>query len=153
MAERLTTGEICTRSVIYAYGRTSIVEAAQLMRRHHVGCLVVVEDTARMRKVVGMLTDRDIVTAVIVANVDLYKLCVEDVMTTDLVTAQTEDSLIDLIRAMHDKGVRRIPVVGIQGEMVGIAALDDVLAILAEELNLLVAAMTSEARRERRLRS
>jgi CBS domain-containing protein len=153
MAERLTTGEICTRSVTIAYGQTSLVEAAQLMRRHHVGCVLVVAETARLRKVVGILTDRDIVTAVIASNLDLHKLCVEDVMVTDLVTARAEDSLIDLMHTMRDKGVRRVPVVGPHSELVGIATLDDVLVILAEELNLLVAAMTSEARREQQLRS
>lgn len=152
MGERLTTGEICTRSATIAFKRTPLSGAARLMRENHVGCLVVVEETAGKRVVVGVLTDRDIVTAVVAPGLDLDSFCVEDVMTTDLVTAREDDSLIDLMRTMRRKGVRRVPVVGAQGELVGIVTLDDVLDILSEELSLLVAAITSEGQRERQLR-
>jgi CBS domain-containing protein len=152
MGERLTTGEICTRNVTIAYKRTPVSGAARLMRENHVGCLVVVEDIDGMRVVVGMLTDRDIVTAVVAPGLDLNSFCVEDVMTTDLVTAREEDSLIDLMRAMRRKGVRRVPVVGVLNELVGVVTLDDVLDILAEEITLLVAAINSEGTRERQHR-
>lgn len=152
MGERLTTGEICTRSVTIAFRGTSVQGAARLMRENHVGCLVVVEEEGGQRIVVGVLTDRDIVTAVVASDLEPRTLCVEDVMTTDLVTAREDDSLIDLMRAMRRKGVRRIPVVGGQGELIGIATLDDVLDILSQELSLLVAAIGSEGAREREMR-
>lgn len=152
MGERLTTAEICTRSVTIAFKGTSISGAARLMRENHVGCLVVVEETDGQRIVVGMLTDRDIVTAVVALGLSPETLQTGDVMTTDLVTAREDDSLIDLMRTMRQKGVRRIPVVGGQGELVGVVTLDDVLTILAEELGLLVAAIDSEGKRERRMR-
>ena len=152
MAERLTSGEICTRSVTIAFKGTSLSGAARLMRENHVGCLVVVEETAGVRIVVGVLTDRDIVTAVVASDIDPATLCVGDVMSTDLVTAREEDSLIDLMRNMRRKGVRRIPVVGGQGELIGVVTLDDVLDILSQELGLLVAAIDSEGKRERQVR-
>jgi CBS domain-containing protein len=124
MAERLTTGEICTRSVTIAFRGTSLNGAARLMRENHVGCLVVVDEVGGMRIVVA----------------------------TDLVTAREDDSLIDLMHSMRRKGVRRIPVVGGQGELVGLVALDDVLDILSQELSLLVAAIDSEGKRERQVR-
>lgn len=152
MGERLTTGEICTRSVSIAFRDTPLNGAARLMRENHVGCLVVVDDSAGQRIVLGMLTDRDIVTAVVASDLDPAALSAGEVMTTDLVTAREDDSLIDLMRTMRRKGVRRIPVVGGQGELVGLVTLDDVLAILAEELGLLVAAIDSEGQRERKMR-
>lgn len=152
MGERLTTGEICTRSVTIAFRETSLNGAARLMRENHIGCLVVVEENAGQRIVVGVLTDRDIVTAVVAADLDPAIVRVGEVMTTDLVTAREDDSLIDLMRTMRRKGVRRVPVVGGQGELRGMATLDDVLAILAEELGLLVAAIDSEGQRERLMR-
>lgn len=153
MGERLTTGEVCTRSVTIAFRETPLIDAARLMRTEHVGCLVVVEEGATgQRTVVGLLTDRDIVTAVVAPGLDLSTLRVGDVMSTDLVTVREDDSLIDLMRAMRAKGVRRIPVLGAQGALIGIAALDDVLAILSEELSLLVAAIDHEGQRERQLR-
>ncbi len=152
MTERLTAGEICTRSVTIAFRHTPIIGASRLMRENHVGCLVVVDEMAGMRVVVGVLTDRDIVTAVVAPALDMEGLRVEDVMTTDLVTAREDDSFIDLVRAMRRKGVRRVPVVGAQGELVGMVSLDDVLVILAEEIGMLVDAIDSEGKRERQMR-
>ena len=152
MGERLTTGEICTRSVTIAFKQTPLNGAARLMRENHVGCLVVVDEVGGKLIVVGVLTDRDIVTAVVAADLDPSTLQVEDVMSTDLVTAREDDSLIDLMHTMRRKGVRRIPVVGEQDELIGVVTLDDVLDILAQELGLLVGAIDSEGQRERQIR-
>lgn len=152
MGERLTTGEICTRSVTIAFKQTPLNGAARLMRENHVGCLVVVDEVGGKRIVVGVLTDRDIVTAVVASDLDPSTLQVEDVMSTDLVTAREDDSLIDLMHSMRRKGVRRVPVVGEQDELMGVVTLDDVLDILAQELGLLVAAIDSEGQRERLIR-
>lgn len=152
MGERLTTGEICTRSVTIAFRTTSVDDAARLMRDKHVGCLVVVDEMDGRRIVVGVLTDRDIVTAVVAQGIDAASLNVDDVMTTDLVTAREDDSLIDLMRSMRRKGVRRVPVVGGQDELIGVVTLDDVLGVLSEELSLLVGTVDSEGQRERRMR-
>jgi CBS domain-containing protein len=152
MGERLTTGEICTRSVTIAFKQTPLNGAARLMRENHVGCLVVVDEVGGKRIVVGVLTDRDIVTAVVASDLDPSTLQVQDVMSTDLVTAREDDSLIDLMHTMRRKGVRRIPVVDEQDELIGVVTLDDVLDILAQELGLLVAAIDSEGQRERQIR-
>lgn len=152
MSERLTTGEICTRSVVIAFRGTTLNGAARLMRENHVGCLVVVEELEGERIVVGVLTDRDIVIAVVASDIDPGTMRVEDVMTTDLVTAREDDSVIDLLHSMRRKGVRRIPVVGGQGQLVGVVTLDDVLDILAQEFGLLVAAIDSEGKREHQVR-
>ena len=152
MGERLTVGEICTRSVTIAFRSTPLNGAARLMRQNHVGSLVVVEETGGMRVVVGILTDRDIVTAVVAADLEPATLRTEDVMSTDLITAREDDSLIDLVRSMRRKGVRRVPVVGAQGELVGLATLDDVLDVLSQELSQLVGAIASEGKRERQMR-
>ena len=152
MGERLTTGEICTRSVTIAFRTTTVDGAARLMRDNHVGCLVVVDEVDGRRIVVGVLTDRDIVTAVVAPGIDATTLTVDDVMTTDLVTAREDDSLIDLMRSMRRKGVRRVPVVGGQDELIGVVTLDDVLGVLSEELSLLVGTVDSEGKRERKMR-
>jgi CBS domain-containing protein len=152
VGERLTTGEICTRSVTIAFRKTPLDGAARLMRENHVGCLVVVDEVAGKRIVVGLLTDRDIVTGVVANNLAPGTLHVEDVMTADLVTVREEDSLIDVMRTMRHKGVRRVPVVGQQGDLIGIVALDDVLDILTQEMGLLVGAIEREGERERMMR-
>lgn len=152
MGERLTTGEICTRSVTIAFRTTPVDGAARLMRDNHVGCLVVVDEVEGRRIVVGVLTDRDIVTAVVAPGLDAATLTVDGVMSTDLVTAREDDSLIDLMRGMRRKGVRRVPVVGGLDELIGMVTLDDVLGVLSEELSLLVGTVDSEGKRERKMR-
>ena len=152
MTERLTVGEACTRSVTIAFGTTPLNGAARLMRENHVGSLVVVDETGGKPIVIGMLTDRDIVTSVLASDLDCSTLTVEDVMSTDVVTVREDDSLIDVMQIMRRKGVRRVPVVGAEGELLGLVTLDDLLEILAQELGLLVSAIETEAQRERRLR-
>ena len=154
IGERLSVGEICTRVVTIAFGPTSLGDAARLMRENHVGALVVVEDRDDRRVVVGVLTDRDIVTAAVARDQDPRRMCVADIMSTDLVTADEDESVVDLLRIMRSKGVRRVPVIGARADLIGIVTLDDVLDILSQELALVVAAIDSEGRRERqRLRA
>ena len=152
MGEKLNAGDICNRIVTVAERHMTLVQAAQLMRDHHVGCLVVVDDASAGRLVVGMLTDRDIVTAVIAQEVDPTTVRVEDVMTSDVVTALEQDSVMDLLGLMRRKGLRRIPITTPQRVLQGLVTLDDLLEILAEQLRAIVLAIEAEQVRERRVR-
>ncbi len=72
----MAVGEICNREVVIAEKTLSVVDAAQLMRTHHVGDLVVVEERAGRRLPVGIVTDRDIVVEVVAVSythLDVYK--------------------------------------------------------------------------------
>ncbi|MFY9183051.1 MAG: CBS domain-containing protein [Limnohabitans sp.] len=62
------------------------------------------------------------------------------------------DSLLDMMRCMREHGVRRLPVVGQQDELMGIVSMDDVLKILAQEMNALVGTMETGIRQERERR-
>lgn len=149
MPETLNAGEICSRIVVVAERDTPLPAAARRMREQHVGCLVVVDETGSGRRVVGMLTDRDIVTAVMAQALDPSALRVEDVMSADVVTAREADAFAELLAMMRRKGVRRLPVIDPQGVLVGLVTLDDLLEILAEQLRVVVQAIASEQRRER----
>jgi CBS-domain-containing membrane protein len=149
MDKQLTAGDICKRKVSVAYKHTSVVAAAQLMREDHVGALVVVDDANGSRQVRGLVTDRDIVMSVVATGLDPEPLCLEDIMSDHLVTARENDSLLDLMHAMREHGVRRVPVVGTQEELMGIVSLDGVLKILAQEMNLLVGSIDTSLRHER----
>ena len=121
---------------------------------HHVGCLVVVEQPSpEDRVVVGMLTDRDIVTAVVADDRDPHDLRVGDVMSKDVVvTAHEQDSVLDVMAAMRRKRVRRIPMTGPQGTLIGIVALDDVLEIVATEMQALASAVGAAQKQKRTAR-
>jgi CBS domain-containing protein len=134
---KMTAGDICTRNVVVAFRSGVLDEAARTMRSRHVGCLVVVDETPEGRVVVGLLTDRDIVTAVVARDVQATSLRVGDVMTQDVVTVREDDSLHDVLATMQRRRVRRVPVTGAQQKLVGIVAADDLLHLLAEQLQAL----------------
>jgi CBS domain-containing protein len=112
----------------------------------------VVDDGPAGRRPLGILTDRDIVTAVVARRIDAGRVTVGDVMVTTLHTARSSDSMMDLMRLMRAKGVRRLPVLGPEGELVGLVTLDDVLDVLAQQLALLASTIEAGRDRERRQR-
>lgn len=126
--------EFCNREVVFATREMSIPEAAQLMRRHHVGDLVVVNEVDGKRVPVGIVTDRDIVIEIIARSLDLDDFSVGDIMSPQLVSVQEKEGIFETIRLMRTKGIRRIPVVNQEGGLEGIVSVDDILNLLAEEM-------------------
>lgn len=145
--------ELCNRSVVVTLAKTSVEDAARLMREHHVGSLVVVEESARGRRPIGIITDRDIVIEVVAARVAPATVTVGEIMGPELVTAREGDEPWDTIALMRQRGVRRIPVVGADGLLVGIVTVDDLLEIIAEQLDGLAKVISAEQTREARSRS
>ncbi|MEQ6341558.1 MAG: CBS domain-containing protein [Gammaproteobacteria bacterium] len=141
-------GEICNREVVFATRDTSILETAQLMRRHHVGDLVVVDEKNDKRIPVGIVTDRDIVIEVIAKEADINILTAGDIMGPELGTVREGEGVFETIQMMRLKGVRRMPVVDPHGGLVGIVSVDDLVELLAEEMNELAKLISREQVRE-----
>lgn len=148
----MTAGELCSRTVVFAERDMGLVEAARLMRDHHVGALVVVDQANGKRVPVGVLTDRDIAVAVVAKEVDARTLRVGEVMSGEPITVREQDSVLDALRLMRERGVRRVPVTDAQGALVGILAADDVLEAVADQLGDLARAITSGRAHEARAR-
>lgn len=144
----MRVADLCTRSAVSIAPSGSIIDAAQLMRARHVGSLVVVEERGGQRIPVGMLTDRDIVLAVIAAGVEPGSLTVGDVMTHPPVTCHDSDSLFEAIQRMRDRGVRRLPVIDAGGALVGVLSADDVYGALGAHLQQLGHALARGQLRE-----
>lgn len=144
-----TMGEICTRDTIVLGKEGAIIEAARLMRSHHVGDIVVVEPRGGENVPVGILTDRDLVVEILAQELSPGEVAVGDVMSYELVTAREEDDLWDAVQRMRARGVRRMPVVNAGGGLVGIVTLDDLLELLAEELAALSRVAGREQEREK----
>lgn len=149
----MNVGEICNREVIIADRNDSVLDAARLMREHHVGDVVVVDARDGQRVPVGILTDRDIVLELVAKSVDVQRVTVADAMSGELLTASEADDVGDLIARMQGKGVRRVPVVNAKGGLVGIVAVDDLMDLLAEELSQLAGLVQREGRHEQRHRA
>jgi CBS domain-containing protein len=149
----MAVGEICNREVVITEKSVSVADAAQLMRTHHVGDLVVVEEKSGRRHPVGIVTDRDIVVEVVAAGVSPDTLTVGDIMGTEVATVRESEGLFAALRYMRDKGVRRMPVVDREGGLVGILTLDDLLGLLAEEMTELAKLVSHERQREAAVRT
>jgi CBS domain-containing protein len=152
MREAATAGDLCTRQVVVAPPSLSVDEAARLMRERHVGCIVVVEQGDDGRLPTGILTDRDIVTAVVARDADAKSLRVGDVMTPTVASVRESDTLYDVLSTMRSRGVRRVPVTGPHGTLAGILTLDDVLNALAGQLQALGSVVGRERRQELNVR-
>lgn len=149
----MAIGEICNREVVIAQRETTVLEASRLMRLYHVGDLVVVDEADGKRIPAGIVTDRDVVLEVVSMELDASVLTVGDIMGLELATVRESDGVFETIRYMHTKGVRRLPVVDAKGSLVGIVTLDDLLELLAEEMNELSKLIAKEKMQESRTRS
>jgi CBS domain-containing protein len=148
----MTVGEFCNREVVIASEEATLIEAAQLMRRYHVGDVVIVDRSKEPPVPLGILTDRDIVVEVIAEEVPLSSVKVGDVMSYELITAREEDGIWETLQRMRAHGVRRIPVVNDKGGLEGILTVDDLLELFSEELIALAKVASREISREKELR-
>lgn len=144
-------GEICTVQTVYCERDETVQGAAMLMRKHHVGDLVVVEPAGE-RVPVGIVTDRDIVVSVIALGLDPASLLVGDIMSSDLLTTSENDDVYETIERMRYRGIRRVPVVNKAGGLTGIVSADDLLEFLAEEMGELSRISSHQQSHEKRAR-
>ncbi len=149
----MKVGEVCNHQVVTVSPEDSIRKAAKLMRKHHVGDVVVAESSGGFLAPLGILTDRDIVVEVIAEDVGLGEVTVRDTMSDQLITANEEDELLDTLIQMRENGVRRLPVVDRKGQLLGILTADDVIGLVARELAEVWALIVRQQGRESTLRS
>ena len=150
----MNVSQLCSRKPVTIPKSAEVVTAAQLMREHHVGYLVVTEPdfTGATQRPIGVLTDRDIVTVIVARDANPRSVTVGDVMTRNPVVVCASDPVAAAVQEMRRIGVRRMPVVGELGELIGVLSLDDVLDALSSELHNLAGAVRNELRVESALR-
>ena len=130
----MTIGSICNRDVVFVNREVTVHAACKLMRHYHVGSLVVVDELNGRRIPVGVFTDRDIVVDVNAMDLDARVVTAGDIMSPNLVTAPESLGFVETIELMRFKGIRRLPVVNSDNQLVGVVTLDDLLALLSEAL-------------------
>ncbi|NLC67732.1 MAG: CBS domain-containing protein [Clostridiaceae bacterium] len=116
--------DIMTKNVAYVLPGATIAEAAQIMQKHNIGSIPVV-DTNDNDNIVGIITDRDIVVRNIAHGKDPRTTPVSDVMTTNVITVDQYADIEEVAAKMASNQIRRIPVVD-NNKLVGILAIGDI---------------------------
>jgi CBS domain-containing protein len=128
----MTVLQICQRDVDLVDLDESAWAAAERMHQRAVGSLIVLD---RLHQPIGIVTDRDLVVKVLAAEKAPRTTRVRDIMTTPVKTVLESASIEWALSAMRDGEIRRLPVVDGEGRLVGVLALDDILAVLASEFH------------------
>ena len=115
----LTIRDIMTTDVARVDCDTTVKEAAELLRSKDIGSLPVCEG----KKVIGMITDRDIALRVVADDRDPGSTTVSEIMTKDVVGVREDSELQEAERLMKEHQLRRLPVLNGQGELVGYLSL------------------------------
>ena len=120
--------EIMTKSPACCTPDTPVQQVAQEMIKHDCGCIPIIESDARP-KVVGMITDRDIVCRAVAKGENPQFLTAAACMSTDVITATPEMDMDTCCQLMEEHQVRRIPVVDTLGFCRGIVAQADIAQV------------------------
>ena len=116
--------EIMTPNAKAIWLTESLADAAELMWKNDCGVLPVIKDG---RKVIGMITDRDVCMAAAMRESKLSGVSVEEVMTGEVYSVTPEDNIVQALETMQEHKVRRLPVVNAEGELEGILSMNDVV--------------------------
>lgn len=116
--------EIMTPSATAIWLTESLADAAKLMWDNDCGVLPIIKDG---RKVIGMITDRDICMAMAMRDATPSSVSVEEVMTGQVYAVKPEDDVDLALQEMQEHRIRRLPVVNTEGELEGILSMNDIV--------------------------
>ena len=118
--------DIMSRNPSCVTPQTGLEEAAKLMKTENIGIVPVV-DSKDSKKLVGVVTDRDIAIRVVAEGRDSATTSVGHIMSANVKTCRPDDSVDDVMDVMGKEQVRRVPIVDERGALVGIVAQADVI--------------------------
>ena len=121
-----TVRSVMTKLVITTKTESSVREAAELMRKKNVGSIVVTYEG----KPVGIVTERDMVERVVARGLDASKVQMKEIMSKSLITSTGEMPIIEAIRMMQKKKIRRLLIME-NKKLIGIITQRDLLRALA----------------------
>jgi len=120
-------------NVVTTGPEVTIAEAARLLCAHRIGAMVVVDGDAR---IVGMLSERDIVRGMALKGERVQSNQVRDLMSADVLVCRSEDTLEHLMSVMTNRRVRHLPVVDGEGHLKGIVTIGDVVKNRLDEATM-----------------
>ncbi|MCS7125537.1 MAG: CBS domain-containing protein [Aigarchaeota archaeon] len=126
----MTVDKVMTKNLITISIGKSVEEAVRKMIEHDIECLPVIDSEGVLH---GLITFRDIVTKAVLSNKDVKTLKVEDIMTKNLVTCTSNSTILEVVKIMKNKHLRRIPIVDSSNKLVGLVT-DFDLTIIGWEI-------------------
>ena len=145
----MLVGSLCIQRPVSVSTGAPISDVARLMGEQHVGAVIVTEGSAQRLRAIGMITDRDIIRAQLERSADLSRLSAGEVMTRNPLVIGEEESVDGAIANLRARGVRRAPVVALDGTVVGLISADDLLTHIARKLLALAEIVGWQRRVER----
>ena len=139
---------IYSHNVIRTPRSLSLERLAVLMRRHHVGAVLVTEGEPSENQAIGIVTDRDLVLQAMAEGIGPREATVGDVMTPSVVSVSENADIHEALETMGVRGIRRLGVATGEGVLVGIVSFDDIVDALGTELTSLAGVIRSERVRE-----
>jgi CBS domain-containing protein len=118
--------DIMSRNPTCVTPDTALIDAARLMKQENIGVVPVVESDSS-RRLVGVLTDRDITVRAVAEGRDGGSTSVGHIMTSEVRSCAPDDSVSDVMELMGTEQVRRVPIVDERGTLVGIVAQADIV--------------------------
>jgi len=145
MATRLQ--DFATSQVAVVEPETTALVVSKLMRKHHVGALVVVEAGGGNRPI-GIVTDRDLVLELMSEGLDPEIFTAGDIMSVDLVLGHPEMDAMEAVQLMKSHRLRRLVIADKNGSLAGIVTMEDLLLLLTRELSDLTTGVAGARDRE-----
>jgi predicted transcriptional regulator len=128
----IKVGSLARRINIMIDSERTVREAAIMMDRMNVGCLLVTKED----KIIGIVTERDLVRRVLATGIDHTSIKVKEIMSYPVIAIEPDSSLIDAVKLMASHGFRRLPVIEKDGRLVGIVTINELAEALAETREL-----------------
>lgn len=123
--------EIMTSNPVACRADDPIVSVADTMRKKDIGSLPVVDSSKE--RLIGMVTDRDIVVKIVAAGADVRSAKVKDAMTPNPASVREDDDMDEAVQVMRQRQIRRVPVVDASGKLTGIVAQADIATRVHED--------------------
>jgi CBS domain-containing protein len=114
--------DVMTPNPACVSAKDSIRDVARIMAREDTGVVPVVDG----KKVIGMITDRDIVVRLVAEGKDLSNTKVNDAMTKNVRSIKEDSTINDALQVMSNSQIRRVPVVNNNNEIIGIVSMKDI---------------------------
>jgi CBS domain-containing protein len=146
----MNVGALCSRRVVAVPTSATLSQVAVCMRDERVGSVMITSEGDAHPRVVGIITDRDIVRTQLERTADLSRLSAGECMTQKPLVLDEHESVEGAIAQMRARGVRRAPVVSRNGAPVGLISIDDLLTQLTTTMIDVVGILGQQQRPEQR---